>query len=90
MKRTNYLDISNIILQVKFIKSSNNIFVCTPDSLMEVLKNLDGYHNKGIVFIKQFDPAKNTFQRVSKKQIRAFCNWDTETDIYLNTHYYFK
>lgn len=55
------------------------------------LKNiLETYDNTGIESIKEFDPHKNTFKRVSKETILNFAAWETETILFLENHYYFK
>ena len=51
---------------------------------------LETYDNTGIESIKEFDPHKTTFKRVSKEQILKFASWETETILYLEKHYYFK
>ena len=58
-----------------------------PESLKYILET---YDKTGVESIKEFDPYKNTFKRVSKETILNFCNWETETILYLENHYYFK
>lgn len=54
---------------------------------MEVLQTMD---NNGIEYIKELDRSNCKFKRTSKDIILKWANWDTEVDIYLNNHYYFK
>lgn len=54
--------------------------------LVRILKQND----KGIEFIKEFDPAKGVFKRVSKIDILNRFSWETETHEYLKNHSYFK
>ena len=54
---------------------------------MKILKEHD---KNGIESIKVFDPSKEKFVRVSKKDILNFASWETEVSEYLKTHYYFK
>jgi len=47
-------------------------------------------NDKGIEFIKTFDPVKSKFVRISRADILRFHSWDTEASLYLQNHYYFK
>ena len=51
---------------------------------------LETYDHTGIESIKEFDPHKNNFKRVSKEQILKFSAWETEAILFLENHYYFK
>lgn len=51
---------------------------------------LENYDKNGIDKIREFDPIKGKFSKVSKADILKFCSWETETAIYLEKHYYFK
>lgn len=57
------------------------------EKLMELLKT---HGRKGIEYIKEFNPAKAKFERVSKIDILNCFNWETETSLFLNNHSYFK
>jgi len=59
------------------------------NNVAETLKEYSD-KDKGIEFIKTFDPAKSRFVRISKADILRFHSWDTEAAEYLNNHYYFK
>jgi hypothetical protein len=54
---------------------------------MNILKT---YDKTGIDYIKEFNPVKNNFIRVSKADFLRFANWETEASIYFESHYYFK
>jgi hypothetical protein len=59
----------------------------TSFDLMKILKDFD---KNGIKSIKEFNPVKENFTKVSKIDLLKFCSWDTEVSEYLNNHYYFK
>ena len=59
------------------------------DNVAECLKQNENI-DKGIEFIKTFDPTKGKFVRISKKDILRFHSWDTEATEFLTNHYYFK
>lgn len=79
-----------IVLAVKFMYASYNesLFICTVDQLATVLK--EHSNDKGIEFIKEFDPQKLTFKRISKAQLLKWSEMDTEAHEYLSKHYYFN
>ena len=58
-----------------------------PKDLKYILETFD---YTGIESIKEFDPHKNTFKRVSKETIVKFAAWETEVILFLENHYYFK
>jgi len=62
-------------------------YICQSEGLMEVLK-CDGM--KGVEYIKVFDPATNSFKRVSRERILSEYSFDTEVYEYLSGHYFFK
>ena len=73
---------------VKFMYQSTNCrFIVQGSGLMECLKQ---YDKNGIEYIKEFDPIKGTFKRISKDKILNLFSWETETYLYLKDHYYFK
>ena len=57
-------------------------------NVADVLKNHPT--DKGIEFIKTFDPVKDKFVRISKADILRFHNWDTEASEILTKHSFFK
>lgn len=79
-----------IVLAVKFMYASYNesMFICTVDQLATVLK--EHSNDKGIEFVKEFDPQKLTFKRISKAQLLKWSEMDTEAHEYLSNHYYFN
>ena len=68
-------------------KSTNNRFIVQGAGLMQVLKE---YDVNGVEYIKEFDPVKGTFKKVSRAKLLQAFSWETETYIYLKSHYYFK
>lgn len=46
--------------------------------------------DRGIEYIKVFDPVKNTFKRISKADILMFHSWNTEAMEFFKQHYFFK
>lgn len=67
---------------------SNNKFIFNePKDLKDIIEK----HDKGgIESIKIFNPVKAKFERVNKKFIQDWANYDTEVDVFLSNHYYFK
>jgi len=59
----------------------------TGDELVKIIKE---YGGKGIDKIKQFDSTKDTFKKISKKDLLAFFDWQTEAYIFLQNHPFFK
>ena len=68
-------------------KSTNNVFIVQGSGLMDVLKQ---YDINGVEYIKEFDPSKAAFKRIAKEKLLQAFSWETETFIYLQSHYYFK
>lgn len=75
---------------IKFqYRSTNGQFIFQePKELMELLKDFD--QTSGIEYIKEFEPFKYKFSKVTKQSILNYCNWHTESFEYLKNHYYFK
>ena len=46
--------------------------------------------DKGIEYIKTFEPSKGKFVRISKADILRFHSWDTEAHEILTKHPYFN
>jgi len=73
---------------VKFnYQTTDGQFITQGSGLMDVLKQ---YDKNGVKYIKIFDPAKYAFKSISKAKILQLLNWETETVLYLKSHYYFK
>ena len=70
-------------------RSIDSLFICQSTGLIEALKT-DDIEKKGIEYIKEFDPAKCSFNKVSKESILNHFSFDTESYLYLQKHYYFK
>jgi hypothetical protein len=88
MKNT-ILNTDTRIFLVSFLhKTTDNKFMfSTANDLMHILKTHD---KTGIDYIKEFNPVKNSFIRVSKADFLRFANYETEASIYFESHYYFK
>jgi hypothetical protein len=87
MKKLN-CDIRTFAIKLKW-RSNDNLFICQDNGLIEAIKSDDKEH-KGIEYIKEFDPGKGQFVKVSKESILNHFSWDTESYLYLQNHYYFK
>jgi len=88
MKNSTILNSDRHIFCVKFMwKATDGKFILHGEQLAEAVK---AHGEKGIEYIKMFDPADNKFKRVSKSQILAFQSWNTESFEYLKNHSYFK
>lgn len=68
-------------------KGTQGKFICQDTGLVETIKNYDAH---GIEYIKEFDPAKNTFKRVQKDSVLNYFSWNTEAFLFLQNHSYFK
>ena len=75
------------IYLIKFSFASVNDKFLTTD-LGKTIKEHDP--GRGIDYIKEFNPEKNTFTRISKADILRFHSWNTESHLFLKSHYYFK
>lgn len=85
-----FLNAANCIFCISFRynNTSEKKFLCTPENLMGIIKQYD--NNRGIEYIKVFEPSKMTFQRIAKERILKIVDWHTESYIYLQNHYYFN
>jgi len=82
------IDTNSAIYLVNFQFSyPNGKFIVTGSGIMDCLKEHDKH---GIDSIKQFDPSDGKFKRVSRDVIRKSLDYDTEVDLYLKNHYWFK
>lgn len=68
-------------------QGTSSKFIVSLNKIAECLKNHD---KNGVKSIKRFNPAKNVFQRISKRDILCFLSEDTESVLYLENHYFFK
>lgn len=59
------------------------------DNVADVLKQKKDT-DKGIEYIKTFDPVKRKFVQISKADILRFHSFDTDATEILTNHYYFK
>lgn len=65
---------------------NRNPVVCNDAGFKETLERYD--RGGGIKSIKWLSGDK--WERASKQEIRQWFSYDTETDLYLESHYYFK
>lgn len=79
-------DFNTYLVKFKW-QSTNNRFIVQGAGLMEALKT---YDKNGVEYIKEFDPIKCTFKRISRAKLLNLFSWETETFLYLKDHYYFK
>lgn len=63
-----------------------NAVICNESGFKEALQRFD--KNKSIESIKYLSGEK--WLKMSKEKIRQHFSWDTETDLFLAQHYYFK
>jgi len=88
MKNSTILNADRHIFCIKFLwKAIDGKFILHGEELANVIKT---HGEKGIEYIKMFDPNDNKFKQVSKSQILRFQSWNTETFEYLKNHSYFK
>lgn len=63
-----------------------NAVICNESGFKKALQRFD--KNKSIESIKYLSGEK--WLKMSKEKIRQHFSWDTETDLFLAQHYYFK
>lgn len=67
-------------------KDSMNSVVCSESAFKEALERFG--RNKSIKSVKYLSGEK--WMKMSKEKVRQHFSWDTETDLFLAQHYYFK
>jgi len=88
MKTSYYnTDLRTFLISFQHRSTCKNLIFQSGEELLEILKNQD---KTGIETIKEFDPNKASFKRISKKDFLQNFSWETETSEYLKTHYFFK
>lgn len=73
------------LFRITFQHETNPV-ICSEAGFKEALQRFD--KNKGIKSIKYLSGEK--WVRMSKLRIRQHFSWDTETNLYLAQHCYFK
>ena len=63
-----------------------NAVICDESGFKEALQHFD--QNKGIKSVKYLSGEK--WLKMSKERVRQHFSWDTETNLFLAQHYYFK
>lgn len=88
MKTSYYnTDLRTFLISFQYRSTCKNFIFQSGEELLEILKTQD---KTGIETIKEFDPNKGSFKRISKKDFLQNFSWETETSEYLKTHYFFK
>lgn len=73
-----YFSTARAIFSVDFRGGPSEHFIFNDEP--EILGNLIQLHGKhGILSIKQYDPAKGSFKKMSVKQIESWFGWDTHS-----------
>lgn len=71
-----YLNTDQRIFLIKFLHSMGRQVICGQKDLAVTLR--ENKTDRGIEHIKEFDPVKQAFKTVSKKQLKLYFDWDTE------------
>ena len=79
-------DLRTFLISFQHRSTNKNFIFQSGTELIEILKKAE----TGVETIKEFDPSKASFKRVSKKDLLQCFNWETETIEYLTNHYYFN
>jgi len=80
-------DLRTFLISFQYRSTNKNFIFQSGADLLTILKTYDA---TGIETIKEFDPSKATFKRISKKDFLQCFSWETETREYLTNHYFFK
>ena len=80
-------DLRTFFISFQYRSTNKNFIFQSGEELTAILKTYDA---TGVETIKEFNPSKATFQRISKKDMLQCFNWETETIEYLTNHYFFK
>lgn len=89
MKTRNFISADERLFLVKYAwTSTHDQIICTQATLAKAIKETDP--GRGIEYIKEFSPVKGLFKTVSKKQILAYVDWQTEDSEFLKAHSYFN
>jgi hypothetical protein len=79
-------DLRTFFISFQHRSTNKNFIFQTGFELVEILKRSE----TGIESIKEFQPHKAAFKRISKKDFLNYFNWDTETIEYLKKYYFFE
>lgn len=89
MNNTQFLSADKRLFLIKYAWTRfNNQIITTQQDLAKTIKETDP--GKGIEYIKEFNPSKNSFKAISKKQILNLVSWDTEATEFLSKHSFFN
>lgn len=82
-------DQRTFLISLRYRSTNGKFMFQTAQELKFILDTYDE-PQKGIEFIKVFEGSKNKFINISKKDVLAFFNWETEFIEFAKTHYFFK
>ena len=82
-------DQRTFLISLRYRSTNGKFMFQTAQELKFILETYDN-PQKGIAFFKVFDPLKNKFSTISKREILRFFSWETEFIEYSKNHYYFK
>lgn len=71
-----YINANERVFLIKYIFSMGKQVICSQDNMAQTLK--ENRTNGGVEFIKEYNATKQKFERVSKKQLLLYFDWDTE------------
>lgn len=71
-----YIDVSERVFLIKYSFSMGKQVICAQKDIAQTLR--ENRTNRGVDFIKEFQPHKGTFKTVSKNQLELYFSWDTE------------
>jgi hypothetical protein len=82
-------DLRTFYISLHYRTTNGKFIFQTAEEFKFILETYDN-PQKGIEFIKVFEPSKNKFVNISKKDLLKFFNWETEFIEFSKNHYYFK
>jgi len=71
-----YLNSSGRIFLIRFMFAMGKQVMCEQKDMAQTLK--ENYAAGGVDYIKEYNPAKQTFKTVSKANLKLYFDWDTE------------
>lgn len=64
------------IFLIRYMFAIGKQVMCAQKDIAATLR--DNYCNGGIEYIKEYNPAKQSFKTVSKANLKLYFDWDTE------------
>ena len=72
-----YLKANERIFLIRYIFAMGKQIMCTQKDVAQTLR--ENYSDSGsIEYIKEYNPAKQNFKTVSKKQLKLYFDWDLQ------------